>query len=98
MLDDILTAVKLTKSTENVTAHKDSYQMKRRRKGLGMGRNGKKMNDEEEGIYRKRRRENEVAVVWGEKKNEGEKEFLQLPLYFRLILCLVSIVIINASK
>lgn len=59
---------------------------------------GKKMNDEEEGIYRKRRRENEVAVVWGEKKNEGEKEFLQLPLYFRLILCLVSIVIINASK
>ena len=63
--------------------------MKRRRKGLGMGRNGEKMNDEEEGIYRRGKKENEVAVVWGEKKNEGEKEFLQLPLYFRLILCLV---------
>ena len=54
-----------------------------------MGRNGGKMNDEGEGIYRRGKKENEVVVVWGEKKNEGEKEFLQLPLYFRLILCLV---------
>lgn len=32
LLDDILTAVKLTKGTENVTAHKDSCQMKRKGK------------------------------------------------------------------
>lgn len=73
MLDDILTVVKLTKGTENVTAHKDSCQMKRRGKGPGMGRNGEKMNDKEEGIYRRRRKENEVAVWGKEKKNEGEK-------------------------
>lgn len=46
--------------------------MKRRGKGPGMGRNGKKMNDEEEGIYRRRRKENEVAV-WGEEKKMKEK-------------------------
>lgn len=34
---------------------------------------GKKMNDKEEGIYRRRRKENEVAVWGKEKKNEGEK-------------------------
>lgn len=47
----------------------DEKKRKRTRNGKKWG----KMNDKEEGIYRRRRKENEVAV-WGKEKKMKEKK------------------------